>query len=311
MDRQYCVLDKMKKALLRLAVESSENEIKKSRESYPLPEKKSPRAKYETESVLEESCITDDGLAFVMESFRPVTDTGKKLPAVIVIRGIEYAEESRISARDYHDALARRGYLVYSFDYKAPDDTSMLREIRDTCGIFKIISERIKVSGADMSNVFIAGTSAGAYPALYIAAMCRSEKLRRVIGCDAPELKFTALGIHGGLFYIDRCDPVGWLMSTAECSKSKEDREFQKYANPECDEVIKNLPPVFMTTSRGDFLNDYTLSYHEALKKAGRKSHLVYFGDQSLFHAFPAIIPNRAESIDAIDKMTVWFEEQA
>jgi hypothetical protein len=58
--------------------------------------------------------------------------------------------------------------------------------------------------------------------------MKRSEKLRRLIGCEAPDLDFKALGLYSGMFYIDRDDPSGWFLRPHVCGMSKEDIEFQK-----------------------------------------------------------------------------------
>ena len=88
------------------------------------------------------------------------------------------------------------------------------------------------------------------------------------------------------------------------------DPVFLQYMDPENPEIINNLPPVFLITSRGDFLNNYTLMFHEALKKAGQTSHLVYYGEQELTHAFPVMKPYLPQSRDSIDRMLEWFEQQ-
>ena len=81
--------------------------------------------------------------------------------------------------------------------------------------------------------------------------------------------------------------------------------------DPENPEILYNLPPTFSVTSRGDFLNQYSLTYHKALKRAGRQTHLVYYGEKELGHSFVWLHPEFPQSLDAIDRMTAWFEEQA
>ena len=46
------------------------------------------------------------------------------------------------------------------------------------------------------------------------------------------------------------------------------DKVFLKYMNPEHPEIINNLPPTIFITSRGDFLNHYSIMMNEAMKKA-------------------------------------------
>lgn len=310
-DRKYCILDEIKTELVRELVSTQEKEIKRLQAKYSEPEKKSRIAEYEVASVLDEECLTDDGQKFVMETFRPVLSDGRKLPVAVCIHGGAFIIEDRKYYRQQMRALASRGFLTYYFDYMQSDDISVRGQLRTICRILEVVSSRMNEDGADASRVLLAGDSSGAYLALYIAAMANSEKLRDAIGLDAPDIRFTALGLNSGAFYIDRCDPAGWFMSRFACSMSREDRKFEKYIDPENDEVIRNLPPVFLTTSRGDFMNRYTLSFHEALKKAGKRSHLVYCGsNDELFHAFQAIVPYHRVSIDVLDSMTEWFEEQ-
>ena len=38
---------------------------------------------------------------------------------------------------------------------------------------------------------------------------------------------------------------------------------------------------------------------------------MIYYGEYELFHAFTHLYPRLPQSVDAIDKMTDWFEEQA
>ena len=82
---------------------------------------------------------------------------------------------------------------------------------------------------------------------------------------------FRALGLYSGMFYTMLSDPIGFLLSDQFHGSKVVDESFLKYMNPENPEIIRNLPPVLLTTSRGDFLNNYTLMYHQALKKAGIK----------------------------------------
>lgn len=310
-ERDYCIIDEMKRGLLKYLLSFSEDETEMLQEKYAEPEKESPLTKYQTEGVLDEECKTADGRRFYLESFRPVVSDDRKLPVIIDIHGGGFVREKRDFRRQYLTAMASRGILAFGFDYIMTDDTSIRSEIRNICSALEVVSDRMKGFSIDRDRIFMTGDSAGAYLALYVATLKKSEKLRKVIGCEAPEIDFKALGLYSGMYYIDRDDISSWLLRTNVCGMSKKDIEFQrKYIVPECDEVIKNLPPVFLVTSRGDFFNEYTLTYHDALKKAGKRTHLVYKGSSDLIHAFPSLMPYCSESIDVIDGMLKWFEEQ-
>ena len=138
-----------------------------------------------------------------------------------------------------------------------------------------------------------------------------SEKLQKAIGYEPSKMIFKAVGLISGMFYTRKKDLIGYLLSAMFFGKMEESTEFIKYMNPENPEIIDNLPPAYLITSRGDFLNNYTLMFHDALKRQGKKTHLLYYGDKNLGHSFVSIYPYHEKSEDAIRKMLAWFEEQA
>ena len=81
------------------------------------------------------------------------------------------------------------------------------------------------------------------------------------------------------------------------------------FMDPENAEVIKNLPPSILLTSRNDFLRGYTMKYAEALKKAGIQNRLVYYAEKKkeLVHAFVTLWPELPEAKDAAAKIDEWF----
>ena len=113
------------------------------------------------------------------------------------------------------------------------------------------------------------------------------------------------------MFYTNRRDPIGLLLSEQFYGEKRDDADFLRYCDPENPEILNHLPPVFLDTSRGDFLNRYTLAFHRALKKAGKPTKLVYYGEKELRHAFVAAQPELEQSRDAIERMLAWFEQQA
>ena len=163
----------------------------------------------------------------------------------------------------------------------------------------------------DFTRMFLVAESAGAFLAIYVAAMKGSLSLQKAIGYEPTKMRFTALGLISGMFYTNRPDPIGLLLSEQFFGDKSTDKNFLKYTNPEHSEIVDNLPPVFFITSRGDFLNNYTLMYHKKLKKSGKTTKLIYYGEENLGHAFVTMKPWLKKSQDAIDKMIDWFEEQA
>lgn len=285
--------------------------VNPQREEPPEPEKVSPKVKFEVEDMLNNPYMNRDEVPLAMDIFRPVVPENTELPVIVYIHGGGLVLGDRRMSRPYGRALASRGYLVFSIEYRLAPRANACEQLDDVCAGMDYIGRRLVEFNVDFTRVFLTAESAGAYLAIYVAAMKNSRKLQDAIGYKPTRMVFKALGLHCGMFYTDRCDPIGWLLEDQFFGDKMADDNFKQYLDPENDEILRNLPPVFLTTSRGDFLNNYTLMYHEALKNAERESHLVYYGDNDLGHAFVATSPHKATSIDATDKMVDYFELKA
>lgn len=309
--RDDCILDTIRREGVRMAIAYFQAQKTSIHERAEEPEIKSPKVKYEVEEILNNAYMNRDEVPLAMDIFKPVTTEDKELPVIVVIHGGGLVMGDRKMARKYARSLASRGYLVFTVEYRLAPRANVCEQLDDVCAGLDLIGRRLVDFNVDFTRMFLTAESAGAYLAIYVAAMKRSERLQQAIGYEPTNMTFKALGLHSGMFYTDKEDLIGLMLADQFYGERMADEDFLQYLDPEHDEIIKNLPPVFLTTSRGDFLNNYTLMYHDALKDAGCTSHLVYYGDDELVHAFPAADPYKAASIDAIDKMVDWFEEQA
>ncbi len=270
-----------------------------------------PKKICEVEEILNIPYINRCEMALAMDVFKPILPEDKEVPVIICIHGGALVVEDRKYFRDYANLLAGRGYLVFSLEYRLAPFFYVTDQMDDICAGMDEVGRQLVNFNVDFSRIYMAADSAGAFLAVYTAAMKKSEALQNAIGYKPTKMIIRALGLHSGMIYIQLPDPIGFLLSDQYYGSKAVDANFLKYMNPENPEILMNLPPVFLTTSQGDFLNNYTLMYHQALKRAGRKSHLVYYGEKDLWHAFPTFDPYNEHSLDAIDRMLAWFEEHA
>lgn len=113
-----------------------------------------------------------------------------------------------------------------------------------------------------------------------------------------------ALGLLSGMFYTHRRDKIGLLLTSSFYGKDWRRRPFRPYMDPEHPAVAGVLPPCFLVTSDGDYLQRYTLDFAAALRRAGVECALQnYAGDKRLTHAFAALEPDWPESRDAMERM--------
>lgn len=252
-----------------------------------------------------------DGNELYTDIYRPKETEGEKLPVIVIIHGGGLFAGRPIMERRAAEAFARMGYLVFVPSYRMIAKTDACGEISDICAAFDFAGKEAEGRRGDPERVFAVAESAGAFLTEYAAAMHGSEKLCEVIGCEAPRTAIKAIAFVSGMFYTTLNDIAGLVYPSEIYGERCKDREFMAYMDPEHEEVIMNLPPSILLTSRNDFLRGYTIRYAEAMKKAGIPNKLVYYAEKKkeLIHAFVTMYPELPESKDAVKKIDEWFRE--
>ncbi len=249
--------------------------------------------------------VNRDEVALAMDIFKPETEKGTELPVIIVIHGGGLFMGDRGLNRPYCRFLAHRGYLVFSLEYRLAPRANICQQLDDVCAGMDFVGTKLVDYDVDFSRIFLVADSAGAYLAAYVSAMHESEKLQKAIGYKPSRMVYAAVGFITGMFYTNK------VLQDQIYGDKRYDESFTKFMFIEHPEIIKNLPPVFMLTSCGDTFNNFSIRFNKALKKAGKVSKLVYFGDEDLQHIFPITNPEHPKSIEGTDKMLAFFEEQA
>lgn len=250
-----------------------------------------------------------DGNELYADIYMPKGTGGEKLPVIVIVHGGGLFTGKPIAERGAAETFARKGYLVFVPSYRMLMEANACEEISDICAGFDFAGQEAESRGGDPDRVFVIAESAGAFLAEYAAAMQKSEKLCGQIGYEPPRTAVRAIAFVSGMFYTARKDLFGLFYPKAIYRERLEDREFMAFMDPENAEVIKNLPPSILLTSRNDFLRGYTMKYAEALKKAGIPNRLVYYAEKKkeLVHAFVTLWPELPEAKDAAAKIDEWF----
>ena len=265
----------------------------------------------DVEETLNVPYINREEIPLAMDIFTPKLPEETKLPVIVTIHGGGLTMGDRALSRNFSRLLAHKGYLVFSVEYRLAPRANVAEQLDDVCAGLDLVWQTLATCNVDSDRVFMAAESSGAYLAAYVAAMSNSVRLQDAIGREPTQLRFKALGLNCGMFYTRRNDPAGWVLADQVYGEKRTDERFLEYMNPEHPEIVNNLPPVFFTTSRGDFMNNYSIMLNKALHKAGRVSRLAYYPDRDLLHAFFTMQTYHPQTLDAIDKTLAWFEEQA
>lgn len=246
--------------------------------------------------------------ALAADLYRPAAPGESALPVAVMVHGGGLFAGDRTANLAFCVRLARTGYLVFALEYRLIDQVDSCGEISDLCAGFDFVQETLAEYGGDPRGVAVMAESAGAYLALYATALARSETLGGILGCPSPRLPVRALVCFSGMFYTARPDLIGLVYRRDLYGSRSGDKEIMELMNPEHPEIITHLPPVFLTSSRGDFLRDYSLRYARALRKAGHPCELVYYPEgKHLRHAFPSQQPALLESREVLVRLNAWL----
>lgn len=229
------------------------------------------------------------------------------LPVVVFVHGGALVTGDRKTNRVFCQELARRGLVVYSVEYRLIDRTDAFGMVSDVCAALAAVRATAKRFGGDPGRVSLCGESAGAFLAIYAAAAGKSEALRQELGCEAYGLEITRLILLSGMIDTTSNDLIGLTYKKTLYLDRRADRAFMARIAPDNPELMSLLPPVFLVSSKADFLRGNTLNYARALQQNHHEHRLLYYSEnQALTHAFPSLLPSLPESGEVIDAIRDW-----
>ena len=250
------------------------------------------------------------GKELLMDIFEPIVEKGTELPVIVNIHGGGLIGGSKNLSVGFCRQLAKRGYLVFSLEYRLIPDIRVYEQFDDVCAGMDCIGRKLVDFDVDFTRVYMVAESAGAYLATYVAAMKKSEALQKAIGYKPTNMVFKAMGLISGMFYTTRKDMLGRFLSTSIYGKDARSIAMAEYTNPEHPEIIYNIPPCYLITSKADMLERYTLDFAGELGNKGIEHYLRHMGsDPKLLHAFPVLNASLPESERVIDEIVGWFEK--
>ena len=252
------------------------------------------------------------GKELLMDIFEPIVEKGTELPVIVNIHGGGLIGGSKNISAGFCRQLAKRGYLVFSLEYRLIPEVRVYEQFDDVCAGMDCLGRKLVEFDVDFTRIYMVAESAGAYLATYVAAMKRSQALQNAIGYKPTNMVFRAMGLISGMFYTTRKDMLGLFLSRSIYGKDARSIAMAEYTNPEHPEIIYRIPPCYLITSKADMLERYTLDFAGELGNKGVKHYLRHMGsDPKLLHAFPVLDPSLPESERIIDEIVGWFEKHS
>lgn len=255
--------------------------------------------------------MADGKQGHLLDFYHP-QEPGQKLPIIIDIHGGGFFYGDKELNRSFCGHLAQRGFVVFNINYRlAPDETKVTGQIQDVMAAIHWIGDNLEKYPADQERAFIIGDSAGGVLAVLAALIAQHQRLQTIFDAEKPELQFKAISVICGMMDFDK---EAFLYRGIRSVCFDKDYENQAtYQNMIFNRIpeMKDLPPVFLTTSDQDALRSMTLSFEKTLKKynvAYQLKHCPKVDGKKLGHIFPVQYPEYEESQALFDEMIQFFQ---
>lgn len=244
-----------------------------------------------------------------LDIWRPVAPQGPS-PALLYIHGGGF----RILSKETHWVMglgfARRGFTVFSINYRLAPQFPFPAALQDASAAYQWLVQHAGEYGADLSELVIAGESAGANLATAVAVSAcfqRPEPWAQAVFATSivPKIMLPACGMlqvsDAGRFQRRKPHKVGPFLQDRldEVSHAYLHRlhdlpaDYRELADPlvvleSSAEPVRQLPASFAGVGTADLLLDDTRRLHAALKRRGVVSEARYYPKQ--VHAFHAMV---------------------
>lgn len=246
--------------------------------------------------------------ALMADVVYPKDRGAEPLPVLVFVHGGALVTGDRKSDRVFCQELARRGFVVYSVEYRLIDRADVFGMVSDLSRALAMVKDTRKRFGGDPERTAVCAESAGAFLSLYTVAAGASEALRGMLGCENHALSVSHLILLSGMIYTTGRNPVALVYKKELYREKSKDRAFLSRMAPDSPEMLSLLPPVFLVSSKADFLRRHTLNYAAALKRNRHAHKLLYYPEgKELTHAFPALLPSLPESGEVMDAIRDWI----
>lgn len=250
--------------------------------------------------------LPDGNKAHMLDLYYPYTLV-KPPPVIINIHGGGLIMGSKEFNRHFCLNLCKLGFFVFSVEYRLCPETTVFGQLQDIYRAMNYIDMLLPQLGAQPGRAYMVGDSAGAFLALYAAAIQRVPQLAMAAGVRPSYMEIEALALISGMFYTTALDSIGLFMPKLLYGKNWKKHPFTPYLKPDHPLVSRALPPTLLITSRGDNLRRYTYRLKAALGDSSPCTLLDCGKDPNLTHAFSVFDPELPESHRVMNAISSFF----
>ena len=278
-----------------------DNFLEKHEAEYPFPEN--------VELIQNIDYMGDGRSCHFMDVYRPKEYKGR-LPIMFYLHGGGFLLGKKEEGHLFCAEMSQKGFLVFSLEYPLAPETAFCQILQELMKGMENAKAFFQKYDGDAEHIYLTGTSAGATLCIYLSAMLQNQELSNAFGVIPAKLQIRAQGLISGMYYTTKMDSIGIFLPSYIYGKQWKKSTFYPYINPENKAILQYLPPTFLVTAYGDFLQNYSRQYAKAMKLEGAVCHLEDVkSSKKLPHAFSTTFPELPESRQVNEKMVRFLLE--
>ena len=250
--------------------------------------------------------LKDGNRAHLLDIYSPITYEDE-IPVIVYIHGGGFESGSKDLTRHFCMKLSNYGFLVFSLEYRLCPETNVYGQLQDIAAALHYVDKMGPKFRGIPGMIHMAGDSAGAFLAIYTAAIQRNPVLARAAEVRPCYLEIKSLALISGMYYIQKMP--GYVQRRVLGMNYKQ-HPFYPYLDASRPILGLSMPECMLITSKKDKYYFQTRDLAEALCKWETPSILKDYGsDPSLSHAFCVSDPERPESRMVIHDIVTFFRE--
>lgn len=211
----------------------------------------------------------------VLTIYTPEEPADVPRPLVLFIHGGGWVVGTARSVGPFAKLIASEGYVVASLDYSLAPEYTYPTPILQSAAAIDYLAEHAGEYGADPTQLFIGGNSAGAQISSQLGAMMTNPAFENEVGIpiQMPGENLRGIILYSGPYDFDTAERTnfpGWRMYVWSYTG---ERDYARY--PRFDEfstvrhVTADYPPTYMTTGDGDPFEPQTYEFDAILRALG------------------------------------------
>jgi acetyl esterase/lipase len=235
-----------------------------------------------------------------------------KNPVIVNVHGGGWFYGDKELYSHYCADLARRGFVVVSFNYGLAPEKPYPAGIFDVCALITFLYENAEIFGIDMEKFFMMGDSAGAQLTVNYCIIAGDKKYREAL--NPPRmidgLLPLAVCLNCGAYRMSEKDGelVDWYMGGQRKSLASEkddseactlNREQRELFENQLEYINDSFPQAYLMYSANDDLGYHTPDLARIFDRTGVPYKIKEYGqeDKSLGHVFHIDINKEAAKV--------------